>query len=321
MTVAIRRSLLSNLHLNMIELSNIVKRYGRIEALRGVSINIGDGVTGLLGPNGSGKSTLIKIMLGLLRVTTGDGKVLGIELGDRNIRQHVGYMPEDDCYIAGLTGVEVVRFAAALSGIPEVEGLRRSHEILDFCGVEQERYREVETYSTGMRQKVKFAAAIVHDPQMLILDEPTSGLDPDEREALLSRVTVLATRFNKAVLLSTHILPDVQATCNDVIIIGNGEVKLAGKLVDLNKPASPAINIRVSGDHEQMIRFLKDCNCTIVEKSKGEFSVSSQQDDLSELVWQAAKTTGSALRSVTPAINSLEEIFMSTVKETRSADS
>ena len=321
MTLAIRSSLLSNLNLNMIELSNIVKRYGRIEALRGVSIDIGDGVTGLLGPNGSGKSTLIKIMLGLLRVTSGDGKVLGIDLGDRNIRQHVGYMPEDDCYIAGLTGVEVVRFAAALSGIPEVEGLRRSHEILDFCGVEQERYREVETYSTGMRQKVKFAAAIVHDPQLLILDEPTSGLDPDEREALLSRVTVLATRFNKAVLLSTHILPDVQATCDDVIIIGNGEVKLAGRLVDLNKPASPAINIRVSGDHEQMIRFLKDCNCEIVEKSKGEFSVSSQQDDLSELVWQAAKTTGSALRSVTPAINSLEEIFMSTVKETRSADS
>ena len=300
----------------MIELRNIVKRYGRIEALRGVSLDIGDGVTGLLGPNGSGKSTLIKIMLGLLKVTSGDGNVLGIPLGDRNIRQHVGYMPEDDCYIAGLTGIEVVRFAASLSGMNEVEGLRRSHEILDFCGVEQERYREVETYSTGMRQKVKFAASIVHDPKMLILDEPTSGLDPDEREALLSRVNVLATKFNKAVLLSTHILPDVQAICDEVVIIGNGQVKLFGTLKELNKPASPAINVRVSGVSGEMIGQLKACNCTVNEKSKGEFSVSSHQSDLIELIWRTAKLTRTPLRSVTPAINSLEEIFMSTVRET-----
>ena len=300
----------------MIELRNIVKRYGRIEALRGVSLDIGDGVTGLLGPNGSGKSTLIKIMLGLLKVTSGDGNVLGIPLGDRNIRQHVGYMPEDDCYIAGLTGIEVVRFAASLSGMNEVEGLRRSHEILDFCGVEQERYREVETYSTGMRQKVKFAASIVHDPKMMILDEPTSGLDPDEREALLSRVNVLATKFNKAVLLSTHILPDVQAICDEVVIIGNGQVKLFGTLKELNKPASPAINVRVSGIPGEMIGHLKACNCTVNEKSKGEFSVSSHQSDLIELIWRTAKVTRTPLRSVTPAINSLEEIFMSTVRET-----
>lgn len=299
----------------MIELRNIVKRYGKIEALGGVSVNIGNGVTGLLGPNGSGKSTLIKILLGLLKVTSGEGNVLGIKLGDRKIRQYVGYMPEDDCYIAGMTGVEVVRFAATLSGMPQTEALRRSHEILDFCGVEQERYREVETYSTGMRQKVKFAAAIVHDPKMLILDEPTSGLDPDEREALLNRVTILAKKFNKAVLLSTHILPDVQATCEEVIIIGNGLVKLSGRLKDLNKPASPAINVRTVGNPDELISFLKEYNCQVQRLLKAEYVVIGDHPDLVDLIWQGGRATGTALRSVTPAINSLEEIFMSTVNE------
>ena len=115
-------------------------------------------------------------------------------------------MPEDDCYIPGMSGVEVVHFAASLSGLPKVEGMRRSHEILDFCDMKQERYRAIETYSTGMRQKVKFAAAIVHDPKFLILDEPTSGLDPEEREALLQRISVLCVDSGKSVLLSTHIL-------------------------------------------------------------------------------------------------------------------
>ena len=177
-----------------ISLSGIIKNYRNLQALRGVNLEVQHGITGLLGPNGAGKSTLIKVILGLVKVSEGAGTVLGYQLGrqGRAIRSRVGYMPEDDCYIPGLTGIEVVQLAAALSGLPLVEGLRRAHEILDFCGMKQERYREIETYSTGMRQKIKFAAAIVHDPELLILDEPTSGLDPEERENLLNRIRILA---------------------------------------------------------------------------------------------------------------------------------
>jgi len=167
----------------VVQLNEIVKAYGRFCALQKVSMTVGSGITGLLGPNGAGKTTLIKVLLGLVRISSGSGRVLGYDLTRqaRAIRQNVGFMPEDDCYIAGLSGVEMVQFAARLSGFAPLESLRRAHEILDFCGVEQERYREVDTFSTGMRQKIKFAQAIVHDPPLLILDEPTAGLDPDER--------------------------------------------------------------------------------------------------------------------------------------------
>ncbi len=187
----------------VVELAQIDKWYGRVAALRSVNLRLMDGVTGLLGPNGAGKTTLIKVLLGLVRITRGAGTVLGFDLrrDARRIRQHVGFMPEDDCYIAGLSGVEMVQFAARLAGYPARESLRRAHEMLDFCGVEQERYREVDTYSTGMRQKVKFAQAIVHDPPLLILDEPTAGLDPDERVTMLRRIQGLARESGKAVPL------------------------------------------------------------------------------------------------------------------------
>ena len=156
-------------------------------------------------------------------------------------------MPEDDCYLPGLIGVEMVRFAARLSGLPSVEALRRAHEILDFCGIEQERYRPVETYSAGMRQKLKFAQSIVHDPPLLILDEPTSALDPEEREAMLQRIRILAAKHGKSVLVSTHILPDVQAICDTVIILAKGRVRLVEKLSVLSRPVSPAFHVRVLG--------------------------------------------------------------------------
>ena len=183
----------------LVDVVEITKDYGRFRALDRVSLQIESGVTGLLGPNGAGKTTLIKVLLGLVKTTSGRGRLLDFELGrqNREIRAHVGYMPEDDCFLHGLTGVECVQFVAQLSRFPAIEALRRAHEILDFCGLAQERYRTVETYSTGMRQKLRFAQAIVHDPLLLILDEPTSGLDPEERQMMLNRIRLLgsADRF------------------------------------------------------------------------------------------------------------------------------
>jgi ABC-2 type transport system ATP-binding protein len=307
----------------VVALHGIVKNYGRVSALRDVTMVIGRGITGLLGPNGAGKTTLIKVLLGLVRITAGHGTVLGYDLlrNARSIRQNVGFMPEDDCYIAGLTGVEMVQFAARLSGYPRTESLRRAHEMLDFCGAEQERYREVDTYSTGMRQKVKFAQAIVHDPPLLILDEPTAGLDPDERVAMLQRIQTLARRAGKTVLLSTHILPDVRAICDTVAILAQGEVRVVDALESLSRPSSPAVHVRTSGDPAPLIRRVESAGGSVTVGEDGTLRVVAGGAEAAANVWRWAAQTGVGIRSLIPSRNSLEQIFLDAVRGDHRADS
>jgi ABC-2 type transport system ATP-binding protein len=313
----------TNADSSLILLENIVKNYKVMRALDGVDLKINPGVTGLLGPNGAGKSTLIKLLLGLVKLTSGTGTVLGYKLGahGRKIRNKVGYMPEDDCYIPGMSGVEVVQFAACLSGIPTTEALRRAHEILDFCGMKQERYREIDTYSTGMRQKIKFAAAIVHDPEFLILDEPTSGLDPEERDALLTRIRLLWTQASKSVLISTHILPDVQAICDEVVIISNGQVRLSDRLENLSRTQAPSFTIQILSDPVAFETSLRDLGLSPTVGERGEFLIESATPNLQDKIWQAARLSQTTIQTMTPARNSLEEIFMSTVMEAQNANS
>jgi ABC-2 type transport system ATP-binding protein len=301
----------------LIDLHNVTKAYRRTLALNDVSLSIGPGITGLLGPNGAGKSTLIKVMLGLVTVTSGTGRILHLPFGRnfKQIRGLVGYMPEDDCYISGLSGVEMVRFVARLSGLPSIEALRRAHEILDFCGVEQERYRFVETYSTGMRQKLKFAQAIVHDPTLLILDEPTSGLDPRERQIMLGRIRSLADRAGKTVLISTHTLPDVQAVCDHVVILARGRVRVSERLEVLSRPARPAYHLRVIGNVSHFIDRVQRDGFTVDRLPDGALTVSGLDSQNSQKVWEWAREVGVGVRQLRPARNSLEQIFVDAVRE------
>ena len=305
----------------LIRLQSITKDYGRFRALDDVSLEIGEGVTGLLGPNGAGKTTLIKVLLGLVRLTGGTGQLLGLELGhdNRAIRSKVGYMPEDDCYLPGLMGVESVQLSARLSRLPRVEALRRAHEILDFCGVEQERYRPVETYSTGMRQKLQFAQAIVHDPPILILDEPTSGLDPEERQSMLSRIRVLSQRAGKAVILCTHILPDVQAVSDAVVILAKGRIRVSERLDVLSRPASPSIQVRVFGQPDALVERIQAAGVGVQTGSDGTLTIAGYDTDISAQIWNWARDCGVGVRSLTPAKNSLEQIFVEAVREKQSA--
>lgn len=306
---------------SLISLSNITKFYGSKAALDNISLEIGEGITGLLGPNGAGKSTLIKLILGLVKFKSGSGHVLNYRLGidGRKIRSRIGYMPEDDCYFSGLTGIEFVQFSACLAGLPMTEGLRRSHEILDFCGVKQERYRLIDTYSTGMRQKAKFAAAIVHDPELLIFDEPTAGLDPEEREALLNRIKLLSQQGNKSVLISTHILPDVQAICDEVLILSGGRVRLKDTLENLSRTTSPTVSFSVYGDHSSIMQALIDRGFQVQFTFDRQVIVEGDRENLAEEVWEAAQKTGTSIRSLLPAKNSLEEVFLATIKESAHA--
>jgi ABC-2 type transport system ATP-binding protein len=265
----------------------------------------------VLGPNGSGKSTLIKALLGLVRTQAGGGSVLGHSWPDhvRVIRDKVGYLPEDDCYIAGLAGIESVAFMARLSGLPGTEGLRRAHEIMDFCDIGEERYREVETYSTGMRQKLKFAQALVHDPPLLILDEPTTGLDPDQRQSMLSRIKTLAREHGKTVMLSTHILPDVRSVCDQVVMLVRGTVRLADSLDNLSRPIEPTVHVTVYGDSSRLVDLVRQQGHEVTVDGEGSLRIGGVSDEQTSLVWNWAAQTETSIRRLEPAVNSLEKIF------------
>lgn len=307
----------------IVHLERIDKLYGGISALVDVSLDLGPGITGLLGPNGAGKTTLIKVLLGLVKVSAGQGHVLGYPIGQQShaIRQCVGYMPEDDCYLAGLTGVETVQLGARLSGLPSLEALRRAHEILDFCGMKEERYRATATYSLGMRQKLKFALAIVHDPTLLILDEPTAGLDPMEREEMLSRVQVLARKWSKAVLLSTHILPDVQTICDWVVILAQGRVRVSESIAVLNRPSQPAYWVQTLGPVEPLAQWALSEQIPSEILDDHSLRIRSAEPEIAQRLWHGAYQCGVVIRSLQPAKNSLETIFLEALGETTYADS
>lgn len=295
----------------VVEITGVCKQYGEIQALVDVDLRVESGVTGVLGPNGSGKSTLIKALLGLLHTHKGGGSVLGHAWPDqvRVIRDKVGYLPEDDCYIAGLVGIESVAFMARLSGLPGLEGLRRAHEIMDFCDIGEERYREVETYSTGMRQKLKFAQALVHDPPLLILDEPTTGLDPDQRQSMLSRIKTLARDHGKTVMLSTHILPDVRSVCDQVVMLVRGKVRLADSLDNLSRPIEPTVHVTVYGDSSALVDLVRRQGHEVTVDVDGSLRIGGVSDEQTSMVWHWAAETGTAIRRLEPAVNSLDKIF------------
>lgn len=305
-----------------IELEGIVKQYRGHRALDQVSFQMKGSITGLLGPNGAGKSTLIKVLLGLIRATRGSGKIQGMDISKqwRSIRLLVGYMPEDDCYIPGMSGVEMVRFSASLCGLPALEGLRRAHEILDFCGMGQERYRHVETYSTGMRQKLKFAQAIVHDPQLLILDEPTSGLDPEERVSMLNRIKTLVYEQGKRAMVSTHILPDVRQVCDEVIILARGTVTLCATMQEVDRPDQPGLFVKSLASIDALAdRLARQYPVDLINEH--ELFVGSDRDGIEQVIWRMAAESQTLIEAIYPRTNSLEAVFMNAVKGTSHADS
>jgi ABC-2 type transport system ATP-binding protein len=289
----------------------VCKQYGDVAALTDVDLCIEPGITGLLGPNGSGKSTLIKSLLGLVTVQHGSGTVLGHRWPDQSrvIRDSIGYLPEDDCYIAGLVGIESVAFMARLSGLPGTEGLRRAHEIMDFCDIGEERYREVESYSTGMRQKLKFAQTLVHDPALLILDEPTTGLDPDQRQSMLSRIKTLARDHGKSIILSTHILHDVRSICDRVDMLVAGHKRLSDTLANLSRPAEPTLHVTVFGDSAGLMTHVRDQGYEVVADVDGSLRIQGVCEDQAALVWKWAAESKTAIRRLEPAENSLEKVF------------
>lgn len=298
----------------VIETEGLTKLYGRLKALDNVSLRIPEGASALLGPNGAGKSTLVKGLLGLLKVQGGTGRFFGhdIRREKKQIRQLTGYVPEDDCYIVGLTGLEAVKLMGELGGLPPRESLRRSHEILDLVGILEERYREVQTYSTGMKQKVKLAQALIHDPKFLILDEPTNGLDPEMRMKVLSLIKTLVTKKGVNVLICTHLIPDVEQLCNYAVIIGHGNVLVQDYLSALQKPAKESYFVRFHGEGRLFSGAIKELGLTVDEERHDLFQVFGD-GTVPGRVLALANGCGVQVREIYPCKTSLEEIFMKAV--------
>ena len=245
--------------MDVIETDALVKDYGRTRALDGLTLRVPGGAVGLLGPNGAGKSTLLKILLGFVRPTSGSARVLGLDPERRalEIRQQIGYMPEFESFIPGMNAVDAVYLAARLTGLPHTDAMQRTHMVLNYVGLHEERYRDVGSYSTGMKQKAKFAQAIVHHPRLLLLDEPTTGLDPRAREEMLDLIRDIARRRGIHVLLSTHLLHDVEAVCDRVVILHRGRPVANDEIGRLLEGGEEAYDVRVKGDREAFLRALR----------------------------------------------------------------
>src|SRR5687767_14465430 len=216
----------------VVRLDRVSVKYGRQWALRDVTAVFPGGAVGLLGPNGAGKSTMIKALLGLLAPDGGEMRVLGLDVkaAPLQIRARIGYMPESDAHIPGMNAVSFVAYCGELAGLPRADAMQRAHEVLYYVGLGEARYRNVETYSTGMKQRIKLAQALVHDPDLLFLDEPTNGMDPRGREEMLELIRDLAENKGMDVIVSSHLLPDVEYTCKYVVVLDKGAIAASGPI-------------------------------------------------------------------------------------------
>lgn len=247
-----------------------------------VTLQVPPGTIGLLGPNGAGKSTFIKCLLNLETPTSGKATVLGrdIRAEHRASRERVGYSPEQDCHIPGMVGCEYVTYCGQLSGMSFRKARQRAHEILDLVGMGQERYRSVDTYSTGMRQRAKLAQALVHDPEVIFLDEPTNGLDPSGREHILRLIGSLWSEFGISVVMSSHLLNDIERVCDRVIIIAGGRVLEHDSIEALKNRHRRIVELAPMAEAERFQAVLTQAGVPVERLSNGKLRVESASESI-----------------------------------------
>src|SRR3954451_1696702 len=231
----------------VVQLDSVTVIYGKNQALKNVSATFAKGAVGLLGPNGAGKSTMLKSLLGFVAPNRGRMTGLGLDVAQAPlaIRARIGYMPESDAHIPGMNAVSFVAYCGELSGLPPADAMQRAHEVLFYVGLGEARYRNVETYSTGMKQRIKLAQALVHDPDLVFLDEPTNGMDPSGRDEMLELVRDLGHNKGVSLILSSHLLPDVEYTCDHVVVMDKGRLAVEGPIESLKQPRGRVFELRV----------------------------------------------------------------------------
>ncbi|MBZ5557380.1 MAG: ABC transporter ATP-binding protein [Acidobacteriia bacterium] len=305
---------------SVVTLERVTVAYGKSVALRDVTASFSAGAVGLLGPNGAGKSTMIKSLLGFIVPERGRMRVLGLDVAvaPLEIRARVGYMPESDAHIPGMNAVSFVAYCGELAGLPRVDAMQRAHEVLFYVGLGEARYRNVETYSTGMKQRIKLAQALVHDPDLLFLDEPTNGMDPKGRDEMLELVRDLAHNKGVNLILSSHLLPDVEYTCDHVVVMDKGAIAAAGPIAALKQPRGRVYELRVKTRDGAVDAFVErlqsaglDCHATDEDIMR----VFVPGEGGARQLFALAAADNVQVRHLRPSVSTLEDVFATAVGE------
>ena len=315
----------------VVHLDAVTVIYGTNRALKGVSAKFAPGAVGLLGPNGAGKSTMLKALLGFVKPSEGRMTVLGLNVAQHplEIRARIGYMPESDAHIPGMNAVSFVAYCGQLAGLPAVDAMQRAHEVLYYVGLGEARYRNIDTYSTGMKQRIKLAQALVHDPDLLFLDEPTNGMDPKGRDEMLELIRDLGHNKNVNLILSSHLLPDVEFTCDHVIVMDKGQVVAQGPIAELKGPGGRVFELRVKGNLPLFIDVLRgaglECHSTDDDvmrvfvparlSSAVERDAAGRLPNDQRIIFELAAKHGVQVRHLRPSVPSLEDVFAKAVGE------
>jgi ABC-2 type transport system ATP-binding protein len=296
----------------VIELQNLSVHFGKLQALKELNGSVSGRSIGLLGPNGAGKTTLLHTLLGFHEPAAGTARVFGFDIATeiREIRSIVGYMPENDSFIAGMSAVRFVTLMAEISGIPSSAALERAHEALFYVGLGEARYRKLETFSLGMKQLVKLAQAIVHGPRLLFLDEPTNGLDPPARQRMIRHIREITRDREIHLILSSHLLRDVEDCCEEVLILKKGELAYYCNLEEERKSNRKFVEIETRGENATFIERIEKMGCTCARVGPRKFKMILPETLETSSLYRVAAETDVQLRRFSYKRDSLEDIFL-----------
>jgi ABC-2 type transport system ATP-binding protein len=295
--------------------TNVSVRYGQRTALQDVTAVLPAGAVGLLGPNGAGKSTLIRSLLGFIAPDHGEMHVLGLDVrhAPLEIRRRVGYMPESDAHIPGMNAVSLVAYCGELAGLPRADAMQRAHEVLYYVGLGEARYRNVETYSSGMKQRIKLAQALVHDPDLLLLDEPTNGMDPQGRDEMVALIRDIAHERGLNAIVSSHLLADVDDTCDHVLVLSRGRVATQGPIAALKGHGRRVFEVRVKGDADRFAAALQHAGLDCHDTDEDVMRVFVPEGRDSRDLFSVAAEQGVQVRHFRASVPTLEDVFVDAI--------
>lgn len=298
--------------MQLVDIQGVSRSYGHVRALTDVTLSLAPGTIGLVGNNGAGKSTLLKILLGLLKPDRGEGMILGCDIrrSSRLLRGRVGYMPETAATVPILKGVEFVALSGDLYGMPHRDARRRAHEVLNYVGLGELRYRRLDEYSTGNLQRLKLAAALVHDPQLLLLDEPTNGLDPEGRHSMLRLIEDLIAETSKSVILCTHLLGDVERLCQQIVVLHQGTVVRSGTMAELKVNGTNVYELGWLGEDDPFLEGLRLAGIEVGRlPSRGKAVVTAPGSWDTRQFFEVARARGVVLTHMKPEEEDLQRVF------------
>jgi len=297
---------------SVIELDGLSVRFGKLEALKNLTGSFAGRAIGLLGPNGAGKTTLIHTLLGFHTPCAGSARLFGRDIGNQNkaSRAMIGYMPERDSFIAGMNAVRFVRMMGELSGLPQEQALERAHEVLFYVGLGEARYRPLEDYSLGMKQRAKLAQALVHGPRLVFLDEPTNGLDPPGRERMIKLIKDIRDAGQVHVILSSHLLRDVEECCEEVLILKNGKIARYCNLEQERRANRKFLELEIAGDADAYVAAVTALGCESARAGKRRIKMVLPPELKIRALYQVAADQRVQIRHLDYKRDSLQDIFL-----------